>query len=261
MIELFRKAWQKGLELEDYEASRWEGRFCGRKQPAVDSDALDLALTVCAMRYVSDLRIGRINPQHFYVRFEHRTQEVRSGAQEFARADDGEKLPVQPGTINPGQTYAGVSRLTRFLRLVGDLPIDRDIVPFVCVLSRAGRHPRFLGRLPMKRTAGGRSVRNSSSWIRTSPIPIREARASPTARTSAQTPDRRYRCRQPPGDRPGWKCRALPDAPVRPVARDEIQALPKPAQDSRTQVKSFDFPQGWREWLTLKSLHGYYRLA
>jgi hypothetical protein len=25
----------------------------------------DLALTVCTMRYISDMRIGRINPKHF----------------------------------------------------------------------------------------------------------------------------------------------------------------------------------------------------
>ena len=42
----------------------------------------------------------------------------------LARTDDAEKLPTVLKPIDPGQTYAGVPRLARFLRLVGDLPPD-----------------------------------------------------------------------------------------------------------------------------------------
>jgi len=42
------------------------------------------------------------------------------------RDDDGEKLPIPKKPIEPGQTYAGVPRLTRLLRLVGDLPSNAD---------------------------------------------------------------------------------------------------------------------------------------
>ena len=64
MIDLFAHAWQKGLEPDDYDASRWEARLRGLESPSSDIAAFDVALTVCTMRYVSDLRIGRINPKH-----------------------------------------------------------------------------------------------------------------------------------------------------------------------------------------------------
>jgi murein L,D-transpeptidase YcbB/YkuD len=44
----------------------------------------------------------------------------------LARDDDGEKLPVPAKAIDPGQRYAGVTRLSRLLRLIGDLPADAN---------------------------------------------------------------------------------------------------------------------------------------
>jgi murein L,D-transpeptidase YcbB/YkuD len=112
------------------------------------------------MRYVSDLRIGRINPQHFKYglsvegkkydlalflrdklipsqdvkatidRIEppfpayRRSEQALARYTELARVDDGENLPAVTKAIDPGQPYAGVARLARFLRLVGDLPED-----------------------------------------------------------------------------------------------------------------------------------------
>ena len=64
MIDLFAHAWQKGLEPDDYDASRWEQRLQSLQGAGGDPAAFDVALSVCTMRYVSDLRIGRINPKH-----------------------------------------------------------------------------------------------------------------------------------------------------------------------------------------------------
>ena len=70
MILLFQQAASKGLNPEDYDASRWDARLA-KLQPTApkpsDTDLahIDLALTVSAMRYISDLHIGRVNPQHF----------------------------------------------------------------------------------------------------------------------------------------------------------------------------------------------------
>ena len=70
MILLFQQAAAKGLNPEDYDASRWDARLT-KLQPTApkpsDTDLahIDLALTVSAMRYISDLHIGRVNPQHF----------------------------------------------------------------------------------------------------------------------------------------------------------------------------------------------------
>jgi murein L,D-transpeptidase YcbB/YkuD len=160
LVEAFRVAGKKGLDPEDYDASRWEDRIQALQGssngPAVAR--FDVALTVCSMRYVSNLRIGRINPQHFdfglsvegkkydlaqFLRdrilttsdleavFDEveppfaayrRTEQALARYIELARTDDGEKLPAITKPIDPGQSYAGVPRLARFLRLVGDLP-------------------------------------------------------------------------------------------------------------------------------------------
>ena len=46
---------------------------------------------------------------------------------ELAKEYDGEPLPAVKGTIAPGDSYPGVPRLIRFLRLVGDLPPDANV--------------------------------------------------------------------------------------------------------------------------------------
>jgi murein L,D-transpeptidase YcbB/YkuD len=70
VIALLLQADQKGLSAEDYDGPRWSDRLAKLK-PVTDhpseSDAarFDLALTVSVMRYISDLRIGKVNPRHF----------------------------------------------------------------------------------------------------------------------------------------------------------------------------------------------------
>jgi murein L,D-transpeptidase YcbB/YkuD len=160
LIEIFRDAGKKGFDPEDYEASRWDERIRALQDASsgLAVARFDVALTVCTMRYVSDLRIGRINPQHFkfglgveqkkydlaqFLRDRiltastvqavlgeveppfggyRRTEEALARYIELARTDDGEKLPDVNKPIEPGQPYAGAPRLARFLRLVGDLP-------------------------------------------------------------------------------------------------------------------------------------------
>lgn len=162
LIEVFRNAGTKGLDPEDYDASRWEERV-RRLQGSSDTSALarfDVALSVCTMRYVSDLRIGRINPKHvdfglsveekkydlaLFLRDQilaasnlrtvldsveppfagyRRTESALARYVELARTDDAEKLPDVKKPIDVGQSYVGVPRLVRLLRLVGDLPAD-----------------------------------------------------------------------------------------------------------------------------------------
>ena len=165
LIERFRNAGKKGLDPEDYDASRWEKRIheLQGSSKGLAMARFDVALTVCTMRYVSDLRIGRINPQHFnfglsvegkkydLAQFLHgrilttsdlqavldeveppfaayrRTEQALAHYLELARADDGQKLPLVTKPIEPGQPYLGVPRLANFLRLVGDLPADATL--------------------------------------------------------------------------------------------------------------------------------------
>jgi murein L,D-transpeptidase YcbB/YkuD len=160
MIEQFKGAWRKGLEPEDYDASRWDSRLTALKAPGADPARFDVALTVCAMRLVSDLHIGRINPQHFhfglsvadkkydlplFVRARllpasdvasvldgveppyggyRRTEAALVRYIELARQDDGEKILAPAKPVDPGKPYAGASRLRRLLTLLGDLPVD-----------------------------------------------------------------------------------------------------------------------------------------
>jgi L,D-transpeptidase YcbB len=160
MIELFRNAWRKGLEPEDYDASRWDARIKEIQGGAAGVADFDAAMTVCTMRYISDLRIGRINPRHFQFGLSveekkydlanflrerllaatdvsavvasveppfptyRRTEEALARYVELARTDSGEKLPATTKPVEPGQVYAGVPRLVKLLHLVGDLPAE-----------------------------------------------------------------------------------------------------------------------------------------
>ena len=160
MIELFRNAWRKGLEPEDYDASRWDTRIKALHGGAAGVADFDVALSVCTMRYISDLRIGRINPRHFqfglsveekkydlatFIRERlltasdvsavaasveppfptyRRTEQALARYVELARTDKDDKLPATTRPVEPGQAYAGVPRLANLLHLVGDLPAD-----------------------------------------------------------------------------------------------------------------------------------------
>ncbi|HEV2730659.1 MAG TPA: L,D-transpeptidase family protein [Terriglobales bacterium] len=163
MIEQFRNAWRKGLRPEDYDSSRWDARLRAIREDGTYQATFDAALTVCAMRYVSDLHIGRINPKHlkFGLSVEQkkydlsqflrdrllpatdmsalldqveppfsayrRTRAALARYVELASRDDGEKLPTVSTPIDPGQAYSAVPRLARLLTLVGDLSGDEKV--------------------------------------------------------------------------------------------------------------------------------------
>ena len=169
MIALMLQADQKGLSADDYDGPRWNNRLAKLKpatpQP-MEADAVkfDLALTVCAMRYISDLHIGKVNPKHFAFAFDEeskkydlaeflkdhvadggdvpgavaqveppypgyrRTIQALQAYMELAKRGDGEQLPPIKKTIVSGDAYPGVPRLTQLLRLVGDLPANAKVL-------------------------------------------------------------------------------------------------------------------------------------
>jgi murein L,D-transpeptidase YcbB/YkuD len=73
-IQAFANASQKGLRPDDYDAARWPQRVArinsidkshDTSDNAQDAVAqFDAAMTISAMRYLSDLHSGRVNPQH-----------------------------------------------------------------------------------------------------------------------------------------------------------------------------------------------------
>jgi murein L,D-transpeptidase YcbB/YkuD len=169
-IALLLKADQKGLSAEDYDGPRWAGRLAKLKpaapQPSeTDAVQFDAALTVCVMRYISDLHIGKVNPKHFdfgldveakkydlpeflkdhvvdasdvdavlaqveppYPGYKRTIQALHTYL-ELAGKDDGEQLPPVKKPIAPGDSYPGAPRLTRLLTLMGDLPADANVPP------------------------------------------------------------------------------------------------------------------------------------
>jgi murein L,D-transpeptidase YcbB/YkuD len=163
VIEVLQQADNKGLNSTDYDGDRWNARIQQLDQSS--AARFDVALTVSAMRYVSDLRIGRVNPRHFnfgisveskkynlpeFVRTRlangndvkealeeielpfagyKRTEAALQRYEEISKQDDGEKLPEITSTIAPGNEYAGVPRLARLLRLLGDLPSSAEVQP------------------------------------------------------------------------------------------------------------------------------------
>ncbi len=168
VIALILQASQKGLSADDYDGPRWSDRLAGlkpatRQPPEANAVKFDLALTVCVMRYISDLHIGKVNPEHLDFAFNQeskkydladflkdrvvgaadvagvlaqveppypgyrRIMQALQTYAELAKNDDGELLPPLTKAIVPGAAYPGVPRLTRLLRLVGDLPADADV--------------------------------------------------------------------------------------------------------------------------------------
>jgi L,D-transpeptidase YcbB len=162
IINVLKQAAVQGLDPEDYDGSRWADRLARMQSSheAGPSAIFDAALTVCVMRYISDCHIGKVNPQHFKFglsveekKYElpaflrerlvngrdvnaelaqigppfagyHRTLEALQRYLQLASQDDGEKLPASEKPVAPGSPYDGIPRLTRLLRLLGDLPAN-----------------------------------------------------------------------------------------------------------------------------------------
>jgi L,D-transpeptidase YcbB len=170
VIAILLQAEQEGLSADDYDGPRWAGRLAKLKpatsQPSeVDATQFDVALTICAMRYISDLHIGKVNPKHFAFGFDieakkydlpdflktnvvdasdvagamaqveppypgyKRTIQALHTYLQLAKESDGQPLPAITKPVAPGGSYPGVAQLTSRLRLVGDLPADANVPP------------------------------------------------------------------------------------------------------------------------------------
>jgi L,D-transpeptidase YcbB len=159
VVSILQKSAQKGLSAEDYDASRWQAReeaLVGKPTPD-EIARFDLALSVCLLRYVSALSVGRINPQHlkFDLDLNHRKTDLPGFLSQISQASDivplldevepqedgylrtsqalrtylslaqqdpSEKLPVPEKPVAAGGTYSGMALLVTKLKLMGDLP-------------------------------------------------------------------------------------------------------------------------------------------
>ena len=167
VIALLQNADSKGLDPEDYDGSRWQGRLLKLAQNPTEPDLIsfDTALTVSAMRYIRAIHCGRANPKEFKFQLDMggeplplaefiQTQVVNAGDpaaeiqkleppflgyrkllallpvyEGYANQVEGEKLPTITKTVRPGQPYAGVVQLGRFLQIIGDIPSGVQLDP------------------------------------------------------------------------------------------------------------------------------------
>ena len=165
LIEVLQEADSKGLNAEDYDGPLWADRLARLQQFPSDEKAaqFDVALTVSIMRYISDLRIGRVNPRHFKFNLDvgpkkydlpsflreklvdgtnpqaeldaveppfagyKRTQKALQRYLELSRADPPDSLPIPEKPVDPGSSYAGTTGLKRLLRLLEDLPSNAGV--------------------------------------------------------------------------------------------------------------------------------------
>jgi L,D-transpeptidase YcbB len=161
VLTAFESSRQKGLNPDDYDASRWPLHLNALKAAPADAHTVahfDAALTVCAMRYISDLHIGRVNPTHFKFGIDveqkkydlpqflqqkligagnvpevlnevepqyygyRRTETALQTYLGLAGQNQSAPLPEVQKTLAPGDAYAGADALTQRLQLSGDMP-------------------------------------------------------------------------------------------------------------------------------------------
>jgi L,D-transpeptidase YcbB len=175
VITLLQNADAKGLDPEDYDGSRWQGRLLKLDHEPSEQDlaSFDTALTVSTMRYIRAIHCGRVNPKEF--KFELDTEGLQLPLAEFLKthvlnAGDaaaeiqkleppfpgyrkliellpvyegyahqaaGEEFPTATKTVHPGQAYAGVVRLGRFLQVIGDIPAGTQLHPNATIYDGA----------------------------------------------------------------------------------------------------------------------------
>jgi L,D-transpeptidase YcbB len=175
VIGILEHANAKGLDPEDYDGSRWPGRLVtlGQKPSEPDLVSFDTALTVSVMRYIRAIHCGRTNPKEFKFQLDMggkqlplaefiQTQVVHAADpaaeiqkleppflgyrklltllpiyEAYAKQDDGQKLPMITKTVRPGQPYAGVARLGRFLQVIDDVPKGVQLNPKATIYAGA----------------------------------------------------------------------------------------------------------------------------
>ena len=140
----FRMRRKKGLNPEDYDAPRWAGRVSALDTKADDAVAqYDVAMTVAVMRYVSDLRIGRVNPQHF--NFDINTQEKKYDLPEFIsdNAVDAEDVPKLIASVEPDNTQyrATEEALGKYLELAKQQGTPEELPTVTRPVSVGGQYP------------------------------------------------------------------------------------------------------------------------
>jgi murein L,D-transpeptidase YcbB/YkuD len=129
-IQQFNDAAAKGLIPEDYDAPRWPERIQALNDKSADAISLfDVAMTVNVMRYISDLRVGRVNPQHF--NFDINIADKKYDLAEFVsdNAVDSTDVPtlitsVEPDSDDYRKTEQALAHYLKLAKQQADNPTD-----------------------------------------------------------------------------------------------------------------------------------------
>jgi len=167
LIAILDDAEEKGLDSREYDGGRWNGRIKSLDGAAVPNEStqvkFDVALTVSAMRYISDLHLGMVDPRilhrdfdpqvHKYdlAEFLHRqvilAASVKDALQEveplfpgyrrtlgalhkylqLAKDEVPDPLPPVKKPVDPGQNYEALGKLAARLKFLGDLPATANL--------------------------------------------------------------------------------------------------------------------------------------
>jgi murein L,D-transpeptidase YcbB/YkuD len=142
----FQDAANKGLIPDDYDAPRWAERVHALNDKSADAISLfDVAMTVNVMRYISDLHIGRVNPQHF--NFDINVADKKYDLAEFVSDNvvDSTDVPKLIVGVEPdSDDYRNTEKaLTHYLELAQkQAETDGDPLPAVTKpISVGGEYP------------------------------------------------------------------------------------------------------------------------
>ena len=160
MIELLQNADQKGLTPEDYDGPRWRARVESFGSAPSESSLVrfDVALTVSAIRYITDLHLGKVSPATLHKDFDPERKKHNAGVflyenvteaasvkealarveppfpgykralvalgeyMKLAKEEVPDALPQVQKPVDAGKNYEAVEKLARRLQFLGDLP-------------------------------------------------------------------------------------------------------------------------------------------
>jgi L,D-transpeptidase YcbB len=202
VIQALENSRQKGLNPDVYDASRWQSRITALKAAELSADTVanfDAALTVNAMRYISDLHIGRVDPARFKFGIDidqnkydlphflttelvnapdvavvlaaveppydgyRRTEATLQQYEQLMARGDGAKVRGVQKAVGAGDPYAGSVELAERLRLLGDLPQDTagniDLHKYDASLVGAVKHFQMRHGLSADGKLGAETIR------------------------------------------------------------------------------------------------------
>jgi murein L,D-transpeptidase YcbB/YkuD len=228
-IHDFQDAAAKGLNPDDYDAWLWPARVAAIAKIAAAHDTsdaagntvgqFDAAMTICVMRYISDLRIGRVNPSHF--NFDINVADKKYDLAEFVsdNAVDATDVPslirkVEPDSeqyrateaalarylslaqlqaaaaapplpdvsksgVSPGGSYRAAAELLARLQLEGDAPGDYPYHPVSTPQLQAQTRPA-------KKRFGSKTIARARRFLRGMPGQHAPNAPQPAATASGQ---------------------------------------------------------------------------